>query len=334
MNKKSLTLLIYILASVFVLVALTGAIAAYSRHKSSKVLPPAAKSPAALAAEKISQYSNPQTLISVHELHDILNDPNVLVVDTRGRSFQVFRTTYQAEHIPGAVPVLHSEYTHPVYFGRIGIPLLIQDNLSKRGFDNRKRIVLYGNDGLQGRLYWMLKMYGSDNQVQILDGGIEKWKEAGYPVTGQVTPPTPSRFEFNGLKAYPDVYTTMEEVIDAILNYTPDRIIVDARSRNEFLVGHIPYSVNVSFDDLLNADKTFKPVQELTAIFNSKGVTPDKTVFVYSKAGVRSSLLWFVLHELLAYPNVKNYDGGFSEWHFRERLKEFGEERPVAKAAK
>ncbi|BAF59271.1 rhodanese-related sulfurtransferase [Pelotomaculum thermopropionicum SI] len=333
MNKRSLTLLIYILASVFVFVAVVGAVATYSRHRSWKAVRPAAKSPAALAAEKISQYNKPQTLISVYELHDIMNDPNVLIVDTRGRSFQVFRTTYQVEHIPGAVPVLHSEYTHPVYFGRIGIPLLIQNNLSKKGFDNKKRIVLYGNDGLQGRFYWMLKMYGCDNQVQILDGGIEKWKEAGFPVTGQVAPLTPSRFEFNSLKAYPNVYTVMEEVVEAVLNPSPDKIIVDTRPRNEFLVGHIPYSVNISFTDLLNQDGTFKPARELAAIFNGKGVTPDKTVFVYSKDGVQSSLLWFVLHELLGYPNVKNYDGGFSEWHFRERVKEFGEERPVAKAA-
>ncbi len=65
-----------------------------------------------------------------------------------------------------------------------------------------------------------------------------------------------------------------------------------------------------------------------------KGVTPDKKVLVYSNTGVSSSLVWYVLHELMGYGNVKNYDGGFAEWMERELALEYGEQKPVVIPAK
>jgi len=308
------------------MIILSGCNRVYRASKATAVKPKQ-KGPAELAAEKISEYSRPDAVISVYDLNNILNDANTVILDTRGRSYQVFAASYPAGHIPGAVPILHSEYTHPAFHERISTPPLIQKVLGDKGINNQKRIVIYGNDGLQARVYWMLKMYGCDNPVQLLDGGIEMWKTAGFQTTGQLPPVTPAQFSFNPAKGDANIYTNLEEVVDSILNYNPNTIIVDARTGNEYLSGHIPCSVNIGTSDILNGDTTFKPMQELAAVFARKGVTPDKKVLVYSNNGVRSSLVWYVLHELLAFPNVKNYDGGFYEWVERELVIEYGEQK-------
>lgn len=331
MNKERLFLLVYCLVAVFIFTA-TLCILAGCKRASKAVVKPRQKDPAELAAEKISEYSYPEAVISVHELNKTYNDPNLVILDTRGRSYQVFQLSFSLGYIPRAIPILHSEYTHPAYFERMTTPNLAEKALGEKGINNQKRIVLYGNDGLQARVYWMLKLYGCDNAVQILDGGFEKWKEAGYPVNIP-TAITPSQFAFNPAKAYPDIYTNLEEILNLNGNPSQNKIVVDARSRNEYLTGHIPGSTNVSVDDILNEDKTFKPAQELATIFARKGVSPDKTVLVYSYVGIRSSLIWYVLHELLGYPNVKNYDGGFNDWATREMAFEYGEQKLVVKPA-
>jgi len=335
MNKKSLVILIYCLVTVLVFAVTLSVLASCKRQNSTpktSAVQPKQKDPAELAAEKISEYSHPEALISIHELNKNLYDPNQVILDTRGRSYQVFAASYPV-HIPGAIPILHSEYTHPAFHERLATPALIQKAMGEKGINNEKKIVIYGNDGLHARVYWMLKMYGCDNQIQILDGGIEKWTAAGYQTTGQVPAITPSQFVFNPSKSDANIFTNMEEIVDSILNYTPSTIIVDARPNNVYLSGHIPCSVNISVTDILNEDTTFKSAQELGAFLTRKGVTPDKKVLVYSYDGVESSLVWYVLHELMGYPNVKNYDGGFFEWLERELVIEYGEQKLVVKPA-
>ena len=50
------------------------------------------------------------------------------------------------------------------------------------------------------------------------------------------------------------------------------------------------------------------------AFYKTKGVTPDKDVIAYCRIGERSSHSWFVLHELLGYKRVRNYDGSWTEY--------------------
>jgi len=78
--------------------------------------------------------------------------------------------------------------------------------------------------------------------------------------------------------------------------------------------GHIPGAVNVASPEEVVKDGKILPIEELKKIYESKGVTPDKNIIVYCNTGVRSSLAWFILHELLGYPNVKNYDGSMREY--------------------
>ena len=79
--------------------------------------------------------------------------------------------------------------------------------------------------------------------------------------------------------------------------------------------GHIPGAVSIPWAQAVNeADSTFKTLEELRALYEGKGIKPDGEVIAYCRIGERSSLTWFVLKYLLGYPNVKNYDGSWTEW--------------------
>src|SRR6202022_4238036 len=78
--------------------------------------------------------------------------------------------------------------------------------------------------------------------------------------------------------------------------------------------GHIPGAANIPWAQAVREDGTFKSASELKELYQAKGVTPDKAVIAYCRIGERSSHTWFVLHYLLGYPNVRNYDGSWTEW--------------------
>src|SRR5256886_309216 len=107
-------------------------------------------------------------------------------------------------------------------------------------------------------------------------------------------------------------------------------VLVDVRSPKEFSGellapenlpqegaqrgGHIPGAANIPWAQAVREDGTFKPAPEVEARYRAKGVTPDKAVIAYCRIGERSSHTWFVLNYLLGYPNVRNYDGSWTEW--------------------
>jgi thiosulfate/3-mercaptopyruvate sulfurtransferase len=79
--------------------------------------------------------------------------------------------------------------------------------------------------------------------------------------------------------------------------------------------GHIPGAQSIPWAQAVRQeDSTFKSADEIKQLYDGKGITPDKDVVVYCRIGERSSLTWFVLHELMGYPKVRNYDGSWTEW--------------------
>jgi thiosulfate/3-mercaptopyruvate sulfurtransferase len=79
--------------------------------------------------------------------------------------------------------------------------------------------------------------------------------------------------------------------------------------------GHIPGAVSIPWSRAINeATGTFKSADDLKALYESQSIMPDKEIIAYCRIGERSSHTWFVLKYLLGYPNVKNYDGSWTEW--------------------
>ncbi|WP_134216951.1 MULTISPECIES: sulfurtransferase [Pelotomaculum] len=263
-------------------------------------------------AEKIAGYAHPEALISAYALNEIISAPDTLIIDTRGSTYRIYQNTYPKGHIPGATAILHSLYCHPNYPGRIAPPLQLQNTLGESGAGSNTKIILYGDQGLQTRLYWAIKMYGYDN-VRILDGGLDNWQGSGYEISTTVSRPKRAVFEFDLTKLKADLmYATMRDVAAAAGNN--NCVVIDARTSDEYAKGHIPGSVNIPWSSVFNKDMTFKPAPSLTSLFASKNVTQDKKIIVYCNNGVQCTMIWFTLSELLGYPDVKSYDGSFNEW--------------------
>ncbi len=78
--------------------------------------------------------------------------------------------------------------------------------------------------------------------------------------------------------------------------------------------GHIPGAVNIPWSKAANQDGTFRSADDLHALYDDAGIDPDRGVIAYCRIGERSAHTWFVLHELLGYPTVENYDGSWTEY--------------------
>ncbi|MFN2535903.1 MAG: sulfurtransferase [Pseudonocardiaceae bacterium] len=235
-------------------------------------------------------------------------------------------TAYDAGHIPGAVRInWKTELQDPVIRDFVD-KSAFEKLLSDKGISNDDTVVLYGgnNNWFAAYAYWYFKLYGHEN-VKLLDGGRKKWELDGRPLTtDEVSRPATS------YTAKQDQDTTIrafrQEVVDAIGN----KNLVDVRSPDEFAgkilapahlpqevaqrPGHIPSALNVPWSKAANEDGTFKSDDELRELYQAAGLEPSKPTIAYCRIGERSSHTWLVLHELLGYSDVKNYDGSWTEY--------------------
>jgi thiosulfate/3-mercaptopyruvate sulfurtransferase len=198
--------------------------------------------------------------------------------------------------------------------------------LGTSGITRSTTIVLYGDNSnwFAAWAFWQLKMYGHPD-VRLMDGGRKKWLEEGRSITqarpsfGRVTyvADGPS-YETRAFR--PDVLAVLSQ---------PRVELVDVRSPQEYSGevlsppglaetcqrgGHIPGAVNIPWSKACNDDGTFRNTEELETLYAAAGVTPNKAVITYCRIGERSAHSWFVLTQLLGYPNVRNYDGSWTEW--------------------
>lgn len=203
-----------------------------------------------------------------------------------------------------------------------------EELMSKNGITTQSEVILYGdfNNWFAAFVFWIFKYYGHE-KIKIMNGGRKKWELEKRPYTKDE--PSIQRTQYaaqppnEGLRAYLfDVRRALDK---------KDTVLVDVRSPKEFSGeitappeypmehaqrgGHIPKANNIPWASAVNdADGTFKAVEELKKIYEQKQVTPDKDVICYCRIGERSSHTWFVLKYLLGYPQVRNYDGSWTEW--------------------
>jgi thiosulfate/3-mercaptopyruvate sulfurtransferase len=263
----------------------------------------------------MSIYAHPEVLVNTQWVADHLNDSNVKLLEAGWDASE-----YESGHIPGAV----------AGWGLADVKQLddkthVEALLSSAGIVDSDIVVVYG--GLQNLVaamaFWMLKIYGHAD-VRLLDGGRQKWLAEGRPLSMERPAIQPTRY----VAKEPDWHLRADK--DHVLSVIGQsgHTIADARSTNMYTDGHIPSAVNVPASPILNAegnmagwqtpttrsDGTFKSVEELQALFSENGITPDKNIVTYCVRGGLSTHMWFVLTQLLGYPNVREYDRSWEEW--------------------
>jgi thiosulfate/3-mercaptopyruvate sulfurtransferase len=266
-------------------------------------------------------YAKP-VLVTTDWLAQHLNDPELVIAEVDESP-----ELYDEGHIPGAVK-LHwrDDLQDPIERDLIE-KADFEQLMGRLGISNSSSIVLYGdkNNWFAAYAYWYLKIYGHEN-VRMLDGGRQKWLDEGREFTTEVPRREPTTYAARerdeSIRVYRDaVREAVEEDAEAL---------VDVRSPQEYAgelvsppgyeqegamrAGHIPRAYSIPWAQAVQDDGTFKPAEELRELYAGKGVTGDKGVIAYCRIGERSSHTWFVLSELLGYPDVRNYDGSWTEW--------------------
>jgi thiosulfate/3-mercaptopyruvate sulfurtransferase len=230
-------------------------------------------------------------------------------------------------HIKNAVKLdWHTDVQHPVrrdFVDRAGFEALMR----RYGIGNDTTVVFYGdkNNWYAAYSFWLFAYYGHKD-ARLMNGGRTKWEQEGRAYTKDV--PQFAETQYHAQEPNNTIRAFRSQVEQGLGQQ--NRALVDVRSNDEYtgkLVhmvnypqegasrgGHIPGAQNIPWATAANADGTFKNAAELKGIYGGKGVTPEKEVVAYCRIGERSAHTWFVLTQLLGYPDVRNYDGSWTEW--------------------
>jgi thiosulfate/3-mercaptopyruvate sulfurtransferase len=266
-------------------------------------------------------YATEGALVSPDWAREHLDDPGVRFVEV-----DVDTAAYEQSHLPGAVGWNWTSQLSDGIRRDIVDREALSKLLSESGIGQDTHIVLYGdnNNWFAAWAYWQLKLHGWQ-KVSILNGGRKYWLDNGLPISTDVPRHEPTNVKVG------EPSWELRSFRDDILPRLGESgfALVDVRSPAEFSGeviappgmtetaqrgGHIPGAQSIPWAQTVREDATFKSADELKALYEGKGITPDKDVVAYCRIGERSSHSWFVLHELLGYPRVKNYDGSWTEW--------------------
>ena len=267
--------------------------------------------------------SGQRRLVDVAWLREHLDDPGVLAVEVGADSAAYFQG-----HVPGAVPLAWLDDLHDPDRRGVVSQQRLECLLGRRGVTRDTHLVLYGEqDNLfAAYAYWLLRYY-QHAQVSLLDGGRRAWIAAGERLVQDAVEPAAAIYRSAGPD--PDLRVTRDVLLERYVEEPGGSVVVDCRRPQEFagraastlglpvlrhrLGGHVPGARNVPHSELLDATTgRFQPRQVLLERFAGLPATDD--IVVYCDVGGRSSLSWFVLHELLGYPHVRVYDGGWAEY--------------------
>ena len=226
-------------------------------------------------------YANPDLLASTDWLADHLDDPGVRIVDCN------FPGSYEEGHIPGAVPVVDNYYKSD---DRIHVQSAaeFEQTMSALGISNETTVVAYDSDRghFSPRLFWALQLYGHD-RVKVLDGGFAKWLAEGRPSEQSASEYSPGQFT---ARQSPSINALRDDILAEI--GSSETVFWDVRADDEYSGendrgtargGRIPGAVHLEWANLVTGGDVpvFKPGDELQAMLEGVGVTPDKNVVAY-----------------------------------------------------
>lgn len=280
------------------------------------------------AATTTTTYAHPEALVTTEWVAQHLDDPTVRIVEADEDPL-----LYEAVgHIPNAVKLdWHVDVQDPVrrdFVDKTAFEAL----LSRYGIGNDTTVVFYGdkNNWYAAYSYWLFTLYGH-RDARVMNGGRTLWEAENRAYTKDVPQFAPTSYTAQDANlAIRAFRRQVESLLEGGQVSGGGAALVDVRSPDEYtgkLVhmvnypqegasrgGHIPGAQSIPWTTAANPDGTFKSAEELRAIYGGKGISPDKEVFAYCRIGERSAHTWFVLTQLLGYPNVRNYDGSWTEW--------------------
>ncbi len=240
-------------------------------------------------------------------------DKNVVVIDANKAD------VYGKMHVMNAVNIPHKDlYQEGAIEGLIKSPAELAKYFGSKGVSEKNTIIIYddGSNKYSSRIYWVLRYLGA-NDVRILHKDMDVWKKARVPITSRAAAIKKKTFT-------PNVDAGIIVELDEVKSRVSDdkAVIIDLRAKEEYdgtsekpvSKGHISKAVNINHKEFLNDKGGYKSKEQLQALMNSKGFTPDKEYILYCVTSVRAAVGYVALKEILGYNNVKIYDGAYNEW--------------------
>lgn len=271
-----------------------------------------------------SAFAGPQVtpLVSTEWLEENLGDDHLVIIDYRSAS------AFDASHVPGA---LRTDYPGNWRTTLDDIPWALPEIADLEAFlsglgvgpDSSVVVVPGGSDAteLGGAtwIYWVLKYLGHE-AVAILDGGWAAWSAEGRSTdSGPAVTPEPAIFSAD---TRPEILATTAYVADRL---DTDTVLVDARPPSQYTgetqsglvtrAGHIPGAINLDNALLFDASAgRLKSVDALEALLPDALADQAAEIIAYCNTGHWSSILWFALHEMLGFEDVRLYEGSMAAW--------------------
>ncbi len=259
-------------------------------------------------------------LVTTEWLEANLGNPDLRLVEV-----SVEPGVFERGHIEGAQNVVwHTDLVDPVQRD-IATRENFEELVQRLGIDEDSTVVLYGdnNNWFAAWGSWVFDTYGIE--TKLLDGGRKKWEAEGLPLSTRAT--TVEASDITLPERNEELRARLSDVLE-VVNGEAEATIVDIRSNDEFTgkifapegsqeltirAGHVPDAINVPWGTAVAEDGTFKPAEELKAIYAEKGIDGSEPIIVYCRIGERSSHTWFLLSKILGY-DVRNYDGSWTEY--------------------
>lgn len=274
----------------------------------------------AIAAKR---YAHPEVLVSTDWLAEHLSDDSIRIIECDEDVL-----LYEVAHIPRAQKLdWHADLNDQIVRDYVGRDQF-QELLRARGIDDSTTVIFYGdkNNWWASYAFWVFQLFGFTNS-RILDGGRAKWEAEGRAMTTD-RPSFPRTSYDAPPRSDAQIRAFFDDALAQSQNHKP---LLDVRSPQEFTGerthmpdypqegtlrgGHIPGARSVPWARAANSDATFKSAADLRAIYErEQGVSASDDIITYCRIGERSAHTWFVLKYLLGYPNVRNYDGSWTEW--------------------
>ena len=271
----------------------------------------------------MSGYKHPEVLVSTDWVLQNLGKDAIRLVEV-----DVDTKAYDAGHIEGAIGFNWQTQLQDQVRRDILSKAAFEKLLGAHGISERDTVILYGdnNNWFAAYAFWLFKIYGH-RDVRLMDGGRVKWlNESDKALTTKPSTPRPASYTASG----PDL-TLRARVTDvlSVVEHASNNL-VDVRSPDEFTgkllappgltetaqrAGHIPGAKSVPWSTAVNSDGTFKSADELRKLYlESAGVDAARPTIAYCRIGERSSHTWFALKYLIGLPDVRNYDGSWTEY--------------------
>jgi len=258
-------------------------------------------------------------------LHRHRNDPRVRLIEIAGLGQDELQA-YKAGHVPGAACWKWMERLWDSHRRDFPAPEEFARRCAAAGIGNDTTVVFYGEPVQFGIYAWWTFRYCGHARAKVLDGARYRWTAEGRPLVAEEPPPAaPAAYE--PVRRVERMRIHRDKVLKALGGAT---VILDGRSHEEYSgkrvggpvgpdvgalrYGRIPGARHLFFEDLLDANKAFKPAEELARLVAASGAAADKDIITYCRMSHRATVLQFVLTQLLGYRKVRVYDGSWTEW--------------------